>query len=332
VLNWLYEAIARIVLTIHSGLSPVFGSGSGWSWGLSIVLLTMLMRLLLFPLFVKQIKTQRMMQTLQPRMKELQTRHKGDRATLQAETMKLYKDHGANPLAGCLPVVLQIPVFIALFHVLNGIKPGKDGIYHAHDGISAGLVESAAHAKIFGAPIASSFHSSDRLLQSLNAAPGTVKVVAAIMVALMGATTFWTQRQLMARNTADGNTQFAAQQKVLLYFLPLTFVFSGIVYGFPIGVLLYWLTTNVWSMVQQHVVIARMVPVGAVAESSPVPPSSAPPLPGGSRRLSAAKPVEARGSVAAGPSVSAAAARRPGGNGSSGGKARRGRNRKGGRR
>lgn len=325
-LNFLYEAVARIILTIHSGLSPVFGAGSGWSWGLSIVLLTMLMRLLLFPLFVKQIKTQRMMQTLQPRMKELQTRHKGDRETLQAETMKLYKEHGANPLAGCLPILLQIPVFIALFHVLNGIKPVKGtNIYHGHDGISASLVESAAHAKIFGAPIASSFHSSTSLLQSLNATPTTVKVVAAIMVALMGATTFWTQRQLMARNTADGNTQFAAQQKILLYVLPFTFVFSGIVYGFPIGVLLYWLTTNVWSMAQQHVVISKMTPVPAVAAAAaPPPPTRA------ARGLPAvAKPAEARGAAAVTPSVSAAATRRPGG---SGGKTRRGRSRRGGRR
>jgi YidC/Oxa1 family membrane protein insertase len=325
VLNFLYEAVARIILTIHSGLSPVFGAGSGWSWGLSIVLLTMLMRLLLFPLFVKQIKTQRMMQTLQPRMKELQTRHKGDRETLQAETMKLYKEHGANPLAGCLPILLQIPVFIALFHVLNGIKPVKGtNIYHGHDGISASLVESAAHAKIFGAPIASSFHSSTSLLQSLNATPTTVKVVAAIMVALMGATTFWTQRQLMARNTADGNTQFAAQQKILLYVLPFTFVFSGIVYGFPIGVLLYWLTTNVWSMAQQHVVISKMTPVPVVAAAAAPPPTRA------ARGLPAvAKPAEARGAAAVTPSVSAAATRRPGG---SGGKTRRGRSRRGGRR
>jgi len=326
VLNFLYEAVARIILTIHSGLSPVFGAGSGWSWGLSIVLLTMLMRLLLFPLFVKQIKTQRMMQTLQPRMKELQTRHKGDRETLQQETMKLYKEHGANPLAGCLPILLQIPVFIALFHVLNGIKPVKGtNIYHGHDGISASLVESAAHAKIFGAPIASSFHSSTSLLQSLNATPTTVKVVAAIMVALMGATTFWTQRQLMARNTADGNTQFAAQQKILLYVLPFTFVFSGIVYGFPIGVLLYWLTTNVWSMAQQHVVISKMTPVPAVAAAAaPPPPTRA------ARGLPAvAKPAEVRGAAAVTPSVSAAATRRPAG---SGGKTRRGRSRRGGRR
>lgn len=326
-LNWLYEAIARIVLAIHTGLSPVFGPASGWSWGLSIVFLTMLMRLLLFPLFVKQIKTQRTMQTLQPQLKALQAKHKGDRETLNAEMMKLYREQGANPVAGCLPLVLQIPVFIALFHVLNGIKPDKaTGAYHAHDGISARLVEQAAHAKIFGAPIASSFHSSTALLHKLDATPTTVKVVAAIMVALMGATTFWTQRQLMARNSADGNTQFAMQQKVLLYVLPFTFVFSGIVYGFPIGVLLYWLTTNVWSMVQQHVVISKMTPV--VAGTAPATPPPA--KPHVSRSLPpSAKPAEARGSVAATPSVAASVSRRPGGNG---GKARRGRNRRGGRR
>lgn len=325
-LNWLYEAIAKVILAIHSVLAPVFGAGSGWSWGLSIVILTALMRLLLFPLFVKQIKTQRVMQTMQPRLQELKVRHKGDRETLQAETMKLYREMGANPLGGCLPLVLQIPVFIALFHVLNGIKDSQRH-FHAHDGISAELVSSAAHAKILGAPIASSFHSSSQLLTGLNASPIVVKVVCAVLVALMGATSFWTQRQLMARNAADGNTQFAAQQKIMLYILPFTFVFSGIIYGFPIGVLLYWLTTNVWTMAQQHFVIARMNPVAA---ANAVGLSVAPPPPPPVRvSRSIPKPAEARGGVpATSPPVSGAASRRPG----NGGKARRGRNRRGGRR
>jgi YidC/Oxa1 family membrane protein insertase len=266
VLNPVYELIARIIMVIHSGLAPIFGKGSGWSWGLSIVFLTILMRLALFPLFVKQIKTQRAMQVLQPKLKELQVKHKGDRETLNVETMKLYKTHGANPLAGCLPLLLQMPVFFALFHVLSHIRPDSTGHYHAVSGLSTSLVESAAHAKIVGAPIAASFKSAESLLNTLSASPGTVKVVAAIMVVLMGASTFWTQYQLMSRTAASGGTSITSQQKILLYVLPFSFLFAG--FNFPIGVLLYWLTTNLWSMAQQHFVIAKMGaygPAGATA-------------------------------------------------------------------
>jgi YidC/Oxa1 family membrane protein insertase len=257
-LNWLYDLVAQVILAIHSGLAPIFGASSGWAWGLSIVFLVMLMRLLLFPLFVKQIRTQRQMTVLQPKVKELQQKYKGDRETLNQEMMKLYKEHGANPLTGCLPLVLQLPIFFALFHVLSGIaKVGPDGVvHHTVNGIPAATATSAAHAKIFGAPIAAAFNSPAHLLTALNANATTVKTVALIMMILMGASTFWTQRQLMVRNSANGGTQMASQQKILLYVLPFTFFIFG--FRFPIGVLLYWLTTNVWSMGQQHFVINRM--------------------------------------------------------------------------
>lgn len=252
-LNWLYAIIAWIVVAIHSVLAPIFGVSSGWSWGLSIVLLTVLMRLLLFPLFVKQIRMQRAMQTMQPRLKELQALHKGDKEKLNQEVMKLYKEHGANPLTGCLPLLLQMPVFFALFRVLSSLAAdAKHSVY----GMPADLVRSAAQAKVFGAPIGAAFDWSNARVHALGASPTTVKVVAAIMVVLMGATTFWTQRQLMARTAANGGTQMASQQKILLYVLPFVFFITG--FRFPIGVLLYWLTTNVWSMAQQHFVIAKM--------------------------------------------------------------------------
>ena len=251
-LDPLYEAIAFIVVTLHGALAPIFGKGSGWSWGLAIVFLTMMMRLLLFPLFVKQIKTQRKMQLMQPKVKELQAKYKGDRETMNAELMKLYKTEGANPLLGCLPLLLQMPVFFALFHTLNGIKPNSDGSFSKHSGISADLVESAAKAKVLGAPIAAAFKSSADTLASYNATTATVKIVTAVMILLMGASTFWTQRQMLARTGGE----MPQQQKTLLYVLPIVFLFFGI--NFPVGVLLYWLTTNLWSMAQQHIVISRM--------------------------------------------------------------------------
>ena len=285
-----YEAVAWLVVHIHSGLAPVFGKNSGASWALAIVLLTVAMRLLLFPLFVKQIRNQRAMQLLQPKMKELQAKYKNDKEKLNQEMMALWREHGANPFAGCLPLLLQIPVFIALFRVLNSIKPEGDctnvdaaGCFHGHYGISPDLVHSAAIAKVFGVPISAAFDSSHHTLSLLGASGTTVKIVTVVMIVLMGASTFFTQRQLMARNSANGgDNTMAQQQKILLYVLPLSFAIFG--YRFPMGVLLYWLTTNFWSMGQQAIVIRRMDRVAAPAGGAAPPTGPAGPPPG-------AKPV-----------------------------------------
>src|SRR4051794_33818998 len=198
-----YEAIAWLVVHIHTGLTHIFGSGSATAWALSIVLLTVAMRLLLFPLFVKQIKNQRAMQLLQPKMKELQAKYKNDKEKLNQEMMALWREHGANPFAGCLPLVLQIPVFIALFRVLNSLKPNPGctnvnapGCFSEHYGIPADLVKSAATSKVIGVPISAAFNSSKHTLALLGANATTVKVVTIVMIVLMGASTFFTQRQL----------------------------------------------------------------------------------------------------------------------------------------
>jgi len=283
-----YEAIAWLVVHIHAGLTHVFGTHSAWAWALSIVFLTIAMRLVLFPLFVKQVKSQRAMQLMQPKMKELQAKYKNDKEKLNQEMMALWRENGANPLAGCLPLILQIPVFIALFRVLNSLKPGcgtptscyTDPTYHIqfshHYGISAKLVASAATSKVLGVPIFAAFNTSQHTLSQIGAHSSSVRIVTAVMIVLMGASTFYTQRQLMARNAAQstGTNQFAQQQKILLYVLPLTFAIFG--YRFPLGVLLYWLTTNFWSMGQQAIVIRRMDMNAATAGAGARPASSAP--------------------------------------------------------
>ena len=262
-LETLATPIAQTLKAIHAGLSTVLPEESGWAWGLSIVLLTITVRVLLFPLFVKQIKSQRRMQELAPKIKALQAKHKGDRETLNTELMKLYKDHGTNPISGCLPLLLQMPVFFALFKVMREFKPTflADGsaVFHGKFGLSDTLVEQAARAKVFGAPVSSAFNSSPRLLGELDGHATTVKIVSALMIVTMGATTFWTQRQMMMRNGSPVDPQQAQVQKIMLYVLPLSFAVFG--FSFPIGVLLYWLTTNVWSMGQQYYVIKRMPPV-----------------------------------------------------------------------
>jgi YidC/Oxa1 family membrane protein insertase len=287
-LDPLYKGVAFLLVGIHAGLRHVpLISGNSWSWSLSIVFLTIAMRLVLFPVFVKQIRTQRAMQVLQPKMKELQAKYKNDKEKLNQEMMALWKEHGANPLSGCLPLLLQIPIFISLFHTLRDIKPISGcaqtdlvKCYKGVPGFSQANVYSAAHAKLLGAPIAAKFTSSHAFLQSLHGSPGATKILCLVLTVIMGGTTFITQRQLMARNGPAATDQAAQTQKIMLYVFPLVFLFYG--FKFPIGVLLYWLTTNVWSMVQQRVVINRMNPGPAGAAGSVAGPDLPPagPLPG----------------------------------------------------
>jgi YidC/Oxa1 family membrane protein insertase len=266
VLDPFYNAVAWLIVHIHSGMGSIFGPTSGASWALSIVLLTMAMRLLLFPLFVKQIKSQRAMSALQPQMKELQAKYKNDKEKLNQEMMALWREAGTNPLAGCLPVIVQIPVFFALFKVLNSLHPNKgctdvNNIAQCFSGhfnniLNAHLTHDASVAKVFGVPIGASFSSSSHTLSLLHANATSVKLLSVILIVVMAASTFITQRQLMARNAASGVAQMPQQQKTLLYVLPVVFALFG--FKFPLGVLLYWLTTNFWSMAQQAVVIRRM--------------------------------------------------------------------------
>lgn len=335
VFDSLATPVAFVLEHIHNGVSTVFADDSGWAWGLSIVLLTVTVRILLFPLFVKQIKSQRRMQEIAPKVKELQAKHKGDRETLNTELMKLYKDHGTNPISGCLPLLLQLPVFFALFTVMNNFKP-KDGEFIAKFGLSSTLIEQGANAKIFGAPVAAAFNSSADLLRELDGNATTVKVVAAIMVVVMGATTFFTQKQMMARaGTVTDPTQQQVQ-KIMLYVLPLSFAVFG--FSFPVGVLLYWLTTNVWSMGQQAWVIKRMPPVvpggGAAPGKGKGGPSGG--KGGGSREPRRDKPSGGgAAAVAAVPPAEAPPAapqNRPAGPGRGAAGSRKNKKRKGGRR
>ncbi|HVI37905.1 MAG TPA: membrane protein insertase YidC [Gaiellales bacterium] len=313
-LNPFYNAIAWLVVHIHDGLAPIFGASSGAAWALSIVLLTMAMRLLLFPLFVKQIKSQRAMSALQPQMKELQTKYKNDKERLNQEMMALWKEAGTNPFAGCLPIVVQIPVFFALFRVLNSMHPDKAGNYHSHfNGIlSEDLTRQAANAKVFGVPIGASFSSSTHTLGLLHASATSVKLLSAILIVIMAATTFITQRQLMARNKASGAAAMPGNQQTLLYILPLVFAVFGL--KFPLGVLLYWLTTNLWSMGQQYVVIKRMDSPPAPAATGTAPAAPSGPAPG-------ARPVRSAPAAPSGGNPTNGA--KPGGSSGTGGAARR---------
>ena len=248
----LYYAISALLLGwhwifTHIGLSP----DGGLAWALSIIGLTLVIRIALIPLFVKQIKSSRNMQLIQPKVKELQKKYGHDRERLAQETMKLYKDTGTNPFASCLPILLQMPIFFALFRLLD--QAAKKGT--AHGFLTEDLAKKFGKSEIFGAiPISDSFWFA-RTWGGNPDANGLVMVVALVLVLSMTATTFTTQRQLMSKNMpADAlSGPYAQQQKMLLYILPVAFGLGGV--AFPIGVLLYWTTSNLWTMGQQFYVI-----------------------------------------------------------------------------
>ncbi len=246
----LYYAISAILIGFHKLFTAIGMPGEGGTaWALSIVGLTLVIRTLLIPLFVKQIKSQRNMQLIQPKVKELQKKYGHDRQKLGEETMKLYKDAGTNPFASCLPLLLQMPIFFALFRLLDQAAKNKT----PHGFLTVDLAEKFGAAKIGGVvPIYESFWDA----RVWGTTPDTaVMIVALILVVAMTSTTFFTQRQLMSKNMpADAlSGPYAQQQKMLLYVLPLVFGLGGI--AFPIGVLLYWTTSNLWTMSQQFYVI-----------------------------------------------------------------------------
>ena len=241
-------------MVIHKALSPLFGEASGVTWSLSIVGLVILIRTILIPLFVKQIKSQRALTALSPEMKKIQQKYKDDRQKQSEELMKLYKEHKTNPMASCFPILAQAPIFFALFTVLNGI--GKNPPL-GRGALSTELAAQAAKAEFFGAPISQTF---------LGSSDGIVKIVTVFLIALMSLTTFTTQRQLMVKGMPkmdSSNNMMLQQQKIMLYLFPVIFAVSGV--NFPIGVLIYWSTTNLWTWGQQFYVIKRNPTPGSPA-------------------------------------------------------------------
>jgi YidC/Oxa1 family membrane protein insertase len=246
ILTPLYYLTSGILVVFHKLYGEILNFSDGASWSLSIISLTIVIRTALIPLFVRQIKNSRNLQLLQPKVKELQKKYGHDRERLTQETMKLYKETGTNPLASCLPLLLQMPIFLALFRTLNEAAKGQGVGFMTPE-----LATSLANAKLFNTvPISDSF-TTGGVSWPLSAG----QWIAAFLVVLMTATTFTTQRQLMRKNMPESalTGQYAQQQKILLYVLPVVFAVGGI--AFPIGVLLYWTTSNLWTMGQQFYVI-----------------------------------------------------------------------------
>jgi YidC/Oxa1 family membrane protein insertase len=256
----IYWAVSWVLVGFHEFFSYFLDRDAGVTWALSIILLTMVIRTILIPLFVKQINSARNMQLLQPKIKALQEKYGADRERLGQETMKLYKDEGVNPMASCWPLLFQMPIFVSLFWVLRDAAStifieGTCKLAPENLAVPKGAFEtnvdtlcSLTSAKLFGARISATFLPMDDGWSA-------TQTLAIILIVGMVCTLFFTQLQLMRKNMPPEALQgpMAQQQKMMLVIFPVMYAFMGV--NIPIGVLLYWLTTNLWTAGQQYVLI-----------------------------------------------------------------------------
>lgn len=262
-IKWVIEAILVGFHTLFTFLG--LDGDAGLTWVLSIVGLTLIVRAALIPLFVRQIKSQRKMLEVAPELKRIQDKYKGkkdqySREAMSRETMALYSKHGTNPFSSCLPLVAQIPIFFSLYTVLVNAAnytqhPQGVGL------MNADLTKSFGTSEFFGAPL----HTSIQSAMAMDPVNVAAIIIAATMVVLMTTSQFVTQLQLVSKNMSEETkaSPMFRQQRILLYILPLVFLFSG--FAFPIGVMFYWLVSNFWTMGQQFVVIRNMPTPGSQA-------------------------------------------------------------------
>ena len=279
ILNPLADLVAWAIMHIHTAMGALFGPNTGLAWGLSIVILVVVIRLCLIPLFVKQVHAQRKMAQHAPQLAELRKKYKNDKQRLNEETMKFYKENGVNPLAGCLPMIPQMIIFFSLFYVLRAIADWKPGVKPAY-GLTVPVLESAQKATIFGV------HLYDKLLFSHTSVPLHVAIVIVLTVIVSATTTFMTVRQTSKRGlmqtNVDPDNPMAGMQKYMMYIVPF-FSLTGLYWQY--GLVLYWVTTNLWTLGQQYFMFrnwtvepagATAAAVGAPARAAQSPPRPAP--------------------------------------------------------
>src|ERR1700689_5188677 len=291
---------------LHAWLGTLFGPNTGLAWGLSIVILVVLIRICLIPLFVKQVHAQRKMAQHAPQLQELRKKYKNDKTRLNEETMKFYKENGVNPLAGCLPMIPQMIVFFSLFYVLRGSAEWQGAHYVKgvlvpaqvpKYGLTTAVVESAQKATIFGV------HLGDKLLFPHTPSLGVSgSIVVALSVVISASTTFMTVRQTAKRGlmqtNVDPDNPMAQSQKYMMYIVPF-FSLTGLYWQY--GLVLYWVTTNLWTLGQQFFMFRGWTAEDAAAASATAAAAAA----GGSARAttqSAARPGSGTAKPAAGSS------------------------------
>jgi YidC/Oxa1 family membrane protein insertase len=265
VLNFIYYPVSFILWVWHKAFSFVFGDtgwGGGIAWALAVVFLVFTLRAFLYKPFVSQVRSMRKMQEFQPEIAKVRKKYANDKQKQAAEMQRLQKEHGVNPVAGCLPIVVQLPVFIGLFHVLRSFNPilTNGAVRTENYFFDKAGVDSFNAASLFGAKLGSWVTQGAQVLE---AAGTTMTNMIIVMIPLMiaaGIFTHVTARHSVARQVASGqgadNPQTAIMQKLMLYVFPI-----GVVVGapfLPLAILIYWVSNNLWTLGQQYVVYRRI--------------------------------------------------------------------------
>src|SRR5579862_9336728 len=249
--------IFQPLIDVFEAVIKFFHNSVGVPWGWSIVLLTVVIRAILIPLAVKQYHSMQRLQAHMPELKAIQNKYKEDKQRQQQEMMKFYQENKVNPFASCLPLVAQLPVFISLFYMLRAtlrkdICPTLQTKYlTAHQIATGKTIACGAHGS----------HVAGFLFIHDLTAPGTGATLIILILLYVG--TMVSSSVLSSPPTMERN------QRLMMMFMPLIFVF--LVIGFPTGVLVYWITTNLWTMVQQTVIRRRLGPVTAAASVATAP-------------------------------------------------------------
>ncbi len=292
-LDFVYYPVSAVLWFWHRVFGFVLGPDNGVAWALAVVFLVFTLRTLLIKPFVGQIRSQLAMKKLQPRLEEVRKKYSGDRARQATEIRTVQKEHGVNPLMGCLPLIAQAPVFIGLLHVLRSFNRTGTGFGHlgmsaqenastANYVFGAGDVQSFLDARLFGAPISAAVSSSRDVLEAFGPFGGvpsvwSIAVVAVPLMIVAAVATHLNSRASIARQdaAAAANPQTAIMNKLALWVFPAGVLIGGPV--LPVAVLLYWVSNNIWTYAQQHIVYRRIdrepvaVPLMTSAVTAPKP-------------------------------------------------------------
>jgi YidC/Oxa1 family membrane protein insertase len=268
-LDIIYYPVSAIMWLWYKAFGFLLGPSNFFAWALSVMFLVFTLRALLYKPFVRQIQTTRQMQELKPQIKELQKKYGKDRQRMALEMQKLQREHGFNPILGCLPMLAQIPVFIGLYHVLRSFNRTTGGFGQPHLSVAENRatgnyvfsptdVGHFLDANLFGAPIGA-FMTQRTGLDAFTefSRPAVIAVGVPVMI-LAGVATYFNSRASIARQSpeAAANPQTAMMNKLALYVFPLGVVVGGPF--LPLAIILYWFANNIWTFGQQHYVFGMI--------------------------------------------------------------------------
>lgn len=253
-LDFINYPVSAILWFWHKVFGTVLDPAAGVTWALSVVFLVFTLRALLFKPFVHQVRSMKKMQEFAPQIKELQQKYGDDRQKLAQEMQKLQVEQGFNPLSGCLPVLVQFPVFIGLFQVLRGFRPGAESNYV----FNAADVHSFVRADLFGAKLSNSIGQPAEVLATFDTTHTAMLTVGVPLMLAAAVATHFTARHSLQRQSADAaaNPQAAVMNRLTLWGFPMFAIIGGPF--LPLAILIYWLANNFWTLGQQWVVYSKI--------------------------------------------------------------------------